>query len=419
MQTKKNVFLWALYDFANSLVSIVFFLYFAQWLVIDQGVADIWFNLTFTISAILLLISAPVTGVLLDKYLRRLTGLRYTTIATFVFYGACALFAVNGNALLATICFTLGLYAYIFSFTFYTPLIKDISKEGKSGLVSGLGVFANYLGSIVGLIIVLPLSKGSLNFFGGTARAETLLPSVILFFILALPMLIFFKEPIRPKPTRINGVFREAWDETKALFYHKSALFFLLAFFLFNDAVLTAANNFPIFVEKVWGVDDTIKTYIMLGILITSAIGGVIGGLAADKFGHKKTLVFILSGWIIILPALGFITNFTLFVITTTIMGIWYGSNWTVARSVMSHVSPKGKHNLSFAYYGVAERASSLIGPLVWGGIVTSMASFGPLRYRVAIIAISVFIIFGLIALLKVRDDRKIVKKEIKNHNFV
>ena len=47
MQTKKNVFLWALYDFANSLVSIVFFLYFAQWLVIDQGVADIWFNLTF------------------------------------------------------------------------------------------------------------------------------------------------------------------------------------------------------------------------------------------------------------------------------------------------------------------------------------------------------------------------------------
>jgi hypothetical protein len=55
MQTKKNVFLWTLYDFANSLVSIVFFLYFAQWIVIDKGIEDIYFNLAFTVSAIFLL----------------------------------------------------------------------------------------------------------------------------------------------------------------------------------------------------------------------------------------------------------------------------------------------------------------------------------------------------------------------------
>ena len=61
METKKNVFLWILYDFANSLVSIVFFLYFAQWIVIDRGISDLHFNLTFTISALLLLFTAPFT----------------------------------------------------------------------------------------------------------------------------------------------------------------------------------------------------------------------------------------------------------------------------------------------------------------------------------------------------------------------
>lgn len=82
MGTRRNIFLWVLYDFANSLVSIVFFLYFAQWIVVDRGMPDIYFNLTFTISAVSLLFTVPVTGFLLDKYFRRITGLWYTTIGT-------------------------------------------------------------------------------------------------------------------------------------------------------------------------------------------------------------------------------------------------------------------------------------------------------------------------------------------------
>ena len=411
MQTKKNVFLWALYDFANSLLSIVFFLYFAQWLVIDRGVADIYFNLTFTVSALILLLTAPISGVMLDKFMRRITGLRYTTIATAVFYGACALFAINNNIIGAIITFTLGLYFYLLSFTFYTPLLNDISKSERRGFVSGLGIGANYLGQIVGLLIVLPLSTGGLSFFGANPRAETLLPSVIAFFILSLPMLIFFKEPQRPKEKLMLGTrWKEMLKETKILLLNHSVLMFLLAFFLFNDAILTASNNFSIFLEQVWGVSDTMKTYILLGILITSAIGGALSGLVADRFGHKRTLMFILCGWVIILPAIGLATNFTLFVVFTTIMGLWFGSNWTVSRSVMSYVAPKGKHNLAFAYYDVAERASSLIGPIVWGLIVSNMVSIGSSRYRIAVLAVTGFIILGLIALSKVKDDRKVAE---------
>ena len=332
MDTKRNVFLWILYDFANSIVSIVFFLYFSQWIVIDRGIPDLYFNLTFTISAVLLLFTVPLTGTLLDKFLRRITGLRYTTVFTTVFYGVCALFAISNNAVGALIFFTLGLYSYLLSFTFYTPLINDISKQEKRGLVSGLGISANYLGQIAGLLIALPLSTGSLSFFGSAPRAETLLPSVIAFFILSLPMLILFREPKRPKEKlRLGSRLKEMINETRLLLSLSSVSLFLLAYFLFNDAILTASNNFPIFVEHVWGVSDTVKTYILLGILITSAIGGTLSGLIADKFGHKRTLMFVLAGWVLILPFIGFINNFALFVTATTIMGFWFGSNWTLS----------------------------------------------------------------------------------------
>ncbi len=409
MDTKKNIFLWILYDFANSLVSIVFFLYFAQWIVIDRGISDLSFNLTFTISAILLLFTVPITGTVLDKHLRRIIGLRYTTILTTVFYGICALLAISNKEIHALIFFTLGLYFYLLSFTFYTPLINDISKPEKRGLVSGFGITANYLGQFTGLLIALPFSNGTLSLFGSTARAETLLPSVAAFFIISLPMLILFKEP-KKESNRLIFKFgiKEVVSETKLLFSASSVGLFILAYFLFNDAILTASNNFPIFLEQVWGVSDTIKTYILLGILITSAIGGTLSGYIADKFGHKRTLMFILGGWVLILPFIGFITNFTLFVIATTIMGIWFGSNWTVSRSVMSYVAPKGKHNLAFAYFGLAERASSFIGPIIWGLIVSNLISLGSYRYRIATLAVTGFIILGLIALSKIKDDRKI-----------
>jgi len=407
MDTKRNVFLWVTYDFANSLVSIVFFLYFAQWIVVDKGMADIYFNLTFTISALLLLFTAPITGFLLDKYFRRITGLRYTTIITSLLYGTCALLAVSGMGVPALIFFTLGLYMYLLTFTFYTPLINDISKPEKRGKVSGMGIAANYLGQFTGLLIVLPFSNGSISFFDSAARAETLLPAVIAFTLLALPMLIWFKEPQKEKVLfQLKSEWKNLLSETKRLFLFPGIALFMLAYFLFNDAILTASNNFPIFLEQVWGVSDTIKTYILLGILVTSGIGGLVSGMIADRFGHKRTLVFIISGWIFILPLIGFINNFTLFIIATTIMGFWFGSNWAVSRSVMSYLAPPQGHNLAFAYFGLVERASSFVGPIVWGLVVTSLVSIGSDRYRFAVLAVTIFIVLGLVALIKVKSDR-------------
>ncbi len=406
MQTKRNVWLWALYDFANSIVSIVFFLYFSQWAVIDRGVSDLNFNLTFTAAALLLLLTVPITGVLLDRTLRRITGLRFSTVFTAVFYGSCAWAAINGRADLALPLFTFGLYFYLLSFTFYTPLINDISEPTKRGKVSGLGIFANYSGQLLGLIIVLPFSKGNWGLFHSEPRAETLLPAVAIFFILTLPTLIFFKEPQKESdPLDLKFKIKDTWKKTKELFLFPGIFLFALSYFLFNDAILTASNNFSIFMEQVWHVSDTVKTYLLLGILITSAIGGLVSGHIADRFGHKKVLMWILVGWLIILPAIGLVTNFTIFVIATILMGFWFGACWAVSRSVMSYLAPERRHNLAFAYFGLVERASSFVGPIVWGLVVGNLISYGPNRYRIAVLAVTVFIALSIWSLYKVKGD--------------
>lgn len=408
MHTRKNVILWVLYDFANSIVSIVFFLYFAQWIVIDREISDLYFNLTFTISAFLLLLTVPMTGVLLDKSLRRITGLRYVTVCTAVFYGLCALSAFSNKEIPALLFFTLGLYFYLLSFTFYTPLINDIAKPTQRGLISGLGITANYLGQFAGLLIALPFSNGTWKFFEAAPRAETLLPSVVIFLLLSLPMLFFFEEPKKNiGKTSIRMEVKNIAQETRTLLKFSSVTFFLVSYFLFNDAILTVSNNFPIFLEQVWHVSDTTKTYLLLCILLTCATGGGVSGFIADRLGHKRTLTAILAGWILLLPLVGLITNFTLFIFSTILMGFWFGASWTVSRSVMSYLAPHGKHNLAFAYFGLAERASSFVGPMVWGFVVSNYQSIGSDRYRWAILAVTVFIILGSLALIPVKSDRK------------
>jgi UMF1 family MFS transporter len=401
MQTKKNIFLWVFYDFANSLVSVIFFLYFAQWVVIDQKIPDLAFNLTFTISALLLLITVPITGALLDQSLSRIKGLRVTTLLTSLFYSTTALFAINNSGYNALYSYCIALYFYLLTFTFYTPLLSDISSANNKGLISGLGTSANYLGQFVGLLIALPFANSSISFFHSAPRAETLLPATLAFTICAIPTIFFFYEPDRNKQNNnFKAQLAITIESTRRLFGNKNVALFLLAYFFFNDAILTTSNNFPIYLEQVWKVNDQTKSFLLLGILTSCAIGSVLSGYLADRYGHKKMLVFILVGWLFIFPSVASIQNFTVFVITTTIMGLWFGANWTVSRSVMSNISPKEQNNLAFSYFGLAERASSFVGPIAWGLIVKINTN----GYQIAFTSMAIFVALGLVFLKRVKD---------------
>jgi len=406
---KKQIALWSLYDFANSLTIGVFTLYFSQWLVIDNNVADIWYNLIYVGATILLIFTAPVTGLIADKTGRKRFFLVITTLLQLVFLLATSILVVAFPAhrvtiMAASLVFMVANYFYQFTFTFYDSMLPDIAPPRLQGLVSGIGQFGNFTGYIAGLVITLPLATGAIYWFGNPGRAQVFLPSVIIFALLMLPVLLFLKVNIQPKQIAIN-----LKQEYKT--YFSSFLQFiklpgmgryLLAFFFFNDALLTVVNNFPIFIEQVFKVSDKIKSFIAVGVFATSAVGGLVGGWAADKIGLKKSLLIILSLWIIIFPLLGILKSFALFTALCVVLGILYGATWAVTRAIMVNLSPADQMNHAFSHYNLFARFSTFVGPVAWGLITTLLIHSGPVRYRVAIGSMAVFILIGLIIVRKV-----------------
>ncbi|HEY4505144.1 MAG TPA: MFS transporter [Candidatus Paceibacterota bacterium] len=407
---KKNIFFWTLYDFANSIVSIVFFLYFSQWLVVDKGVADFWYNMIFAGGSALLLLTAPVLGSIADKTGRHQNYLNKITVLSFLSFLAVSLVALffSGKIFLAVLFFLLANYLYQFSFVFYNPLLHYIAPRAKWGRISGFGIGANYLGQVAGLLIALPLAGGAIYFIGEAGRAQTFLPATILFFVLALPMLLFFKLPKQENQAykiNLKEEYKSQWRQFKDLIADKNMKLFLLSLFFFNDAVITVSNNFPLYLENVFGVSDKMKTILLAGLLITSIIGAVVSGYITDKIGLKKSLLVVIGGWIIFLPILGLNTNYNIFMALCIFAGFLFGAIWTVTRAAMTALTPKNKLNFGFSFYTLAERTSTLIGPLFWGLSTYIFIGLGATRYRIAMIIMTIFVAIGFYLVRKVEIE--------------
>jgi UMF1 family MFS transporter len=392
---RRTLFLWSLYDFANSFVYINFLLYFSQWLIIDGSLPDYWYNILFAIATVVLLFTAPVFAAHVDRHGGHIPPLRITTYGTFIAYGGSALLAhfYPSSIILIAFLFLLGQYCYQLSFVFYNPLLNEIADGKHRARASGIGQFSNSLGQVLGLVVTLPLSD---------SRLLPLLPACLIFISLAWPLMYLYQEK-RPRETvlHFSTIHAEGKQYLKRLvgfFTISTATPFLVAFFFFNDALVTVSNNYPIYMERVFAVPDTTKSLLLMGILIMSALGGILAGYIGDRVGHLKTLRYILIGWIILLPLIALAPNITVLSILTILVGSLIGSVWTVARAFLSDILPEEELTYGFSFYTLAERFSTFIGPLAWSGILFTLNPT-PFAYRTALFAMTGFIIIGLLIL--------------------
>ena len=399
---KKNLFYWSLYDFANSFVFINFLLYFSQWLVIDGGLSDFWYNAIFAISSIVLLLSAPTLASFTDRHGGRKYFLKFSTFGTLFGYGLATLFAyLDQSMLLIASCFLVGQYFYQLSFSFHNPLIEDVADMSHRARASGIGQFSNSLGQVMGLVMAIPLSH---------TRLQPLFPSIIIFFILSLPMLLYFKEQ---KKKEVALTFTEFKNDSKDL-YKKFILFFsvsvaipiLVSFFFFNDALITVSNNYSIYLERVFGIPDGTKNIILMVVLLMSAFGGLAFGKIADKIGTLKALKYILISWIILLPTLGLVKSLVPLILCSALLGFFMGGIWTVTRAYLSQTLKKEELGYGFSFYTIFERFATFVGPLTWGGIIAVMGT-GATSYRTAMISMTVYIILGLVVVSCWRRKKK------------
>ncbi|KAA3621547.1 MAG: MFS transporter [Bacteroidetes bacterium] len=395
---KKRIFLWSLYDFANSIVFINFLLYFSQWLVLDGGLSDFWYNTTFAVSTILLFLSAPILAGYTDKFGKRKFFLVISTFGTAICYATSVLFSFqNSNIFLIALFFLLGQYFYQLSFVFYNPLIEEISDEEHRGRVSGIGQFSNAIGQVVGLAIMLPLSG---------SRLAPLLPSIGIFIMLSLPFIIWYKENDTLKSEYNNSFITGFYKKLIPFFSLSMATPLLVAFFFYNDALVTVTNNYSIYMQQVFGIPDSQKSLLLMLIVVMNAAGGLLSGWLGDKYGIEKTLKMVLVFWIIALPAIALTSSITIFIILTAILGLLIGSMWAISRAYMSVLLAKDNLGLGFSFYTILERFSTLVGPLTWGIIISSLGTESS-AYRIAIASMAIFVLIGFLTLTFWRKDKK------------
>lgn len=402
--SKKQLFLWSLYDFANSIVLMASLFYFSQWLVIDQGKPAWWYNVSLIISSILFILSAPAISKKIDQTKAKIAGLRFWTLLTFVGFILLALLTMltDGREFLATVVYTLSTYAYLVCFIYFTPMLNDISDNENRSLRSGIGQGANSIGQVVGVLITLPFVNG-ITLFGDPGRAQALFPATIIFGIFALPMLLFYKEE---KQTISQPISNDAKFNLVALFKSVFAFrplaFLLFAYFLFSDALITFANNFPLYLETVHHATDTVKSLLTASILLLAAIGAIIFGKIADKKGNLKVLKIILVVWCFIFLGMALITNFNVLVPMFLIAGILFGPVWGISRALVGELAPPHLVASSYSYYVVAERFATLVGPAVWSIALITMGE-GVRGYQTGSLSLMALLIISIFILNKVK----------------
>ncbi|KND48507.1 MAG: Major facilitator superfamily [Parcubacteria bacterium C7867-005] len=408
--SKKPLFLWSLYDFANSIVLMAFLFYFSQWLVIDQGKPAWWYNAALIVSSTLFIITAPLVSKKIDATKVKIKGLRFWTLLTFAGYTGVSLLVMFSDSLevFATILYTLSTYAYLVCFLYFTPMLNDLSSQENRSWRSGIGQSANSIGQVVGILITLPFVNG-VTLFGDPGRAQALFPATIIFGLLALPMLLFYREnansvidiPLAKGQSNPVSLFRE-------VFSCKPLALLLLAYFLFSDAMLTFANNFPLYLETVHHATDTVKSLLTASILILAAIGAIIFGKIADKKGNLKTLKIILVVWCFIFMAMVLVTNFKTLIPIFLFAGILFGPVWGISRALVGELAPPHLVASSYSYYVVAERFATFVGPAVWSIALITMGE-GVRGYQTGLISLTLLLIISLFVLNRIKIEKSVI----------
>lgn len=412
---KKNLFSWLLYDAANTFIDTPLgAMFLAQWLVLDKGIDDIWYGATFSIASVLVLLTSPVLGAWSDKIGKRLPFLKNLTFILFIFLGLLAfLVPINfpSRIIIVLLLAVIIQYIYQLSLVFYNSLLKQISSSENRGKISGLGEMIGTSGFFIAMLVLLPFSNKNFTFYGEPGRAQVFIPAFILFFVLTLPMLFWFKERdiniIEKQKDNLNKIYKITLGGIKELLgKNKNVSYFLISFSLISDGLLTISIYYAIIFSALYKISDNQKSIILLLLIVFNIIGAYVLGRVSDKIGAKK--VFLISSISVMFILVAAFLSSKLFVLylLALIAGFGRGGIYSSARALLVKISPPEHLGEYFGFYSTFQRFASITGPLIWGGITLTLKYYGDIKYRVAGLALISIMFIGTLLLLKVKETR-------------
>ena len=383
MRVTNPLLAWSLYDWASSPVptlhaTFIFSVFFTT-AVMPEGGSVAWAWMT-SATAFLLAVAAPVLGRMADQ-----RGSAKSFLGLMVFLGAGAtalLWFVEPDpsfAMMALVLSAISIFAMEISFVFYNALLPSVSKPDGYGRASGLAWGIGYAGAIIALVAVLVLfvMPDAPAFGIGTEKAAhiriTMCFAALWLVIFAVPLFLFVRAPDpRPTPAPLLGQVRASFAIAMKI---PDMPRFLVARMLFADGLVTLFAFGGIYAAIVFGFSQTMVLVFGIVLNITAGIGAAFGGFADDRFGSIRVMRVSLVALAVLGTMAILAPNETVFWIAGAILGLFIGPLQSSARVYVAHKAPAEHRASMFGLLMLSGKATSFIGPLLYGIAVTATGS--------------------------------------------
>ncbi len=402
---KSKIFFWTLFDFAHTafsviVITVVYSKYFSNY--VAGGKNWLW-GLAVSISMIISALLSPPLGAIADVSGNRKRFLLMFTLLS-VICTASLFFILKGDVFAGALLFILANIGYESGTVFYDAFLPNLTEKKNFGRVSGYGFAMGYVGALAVLLIVMLIlpPQSSPNYLFHVRL--TFVVAAVFFLVFSLP-LFFFVSEVKTSYGAIESTVKEGIRNSgktlKAIFFNKqypSVSRFLLAFFLYNDAIITIIAFAAIFASGVLKMTDDQIIYFFVIVQSTAVLGSFIFGIVSDHIGPKKTITITLFIWLGVTIGAFFVQTVLQFYIVGLSAGLSIGSSQSCSRSLMALLTPKEREAEFFGFYdGLFGKSSAVVGPLFYG-IIADVSN-----ERFAALAIGLFFLAGLIILQKVK----------------
>ncbi|MBI3580224.1 MAG: MFS transporter [Ignavibacteriales bacterium] len=408
--SRGRIFAWTLFDFGNTafsviIVTVIFNRYFTNH--VASGQSWLW-GLAVSLSMICAALIAPQLGAAADFSRNKKRFLFLFTLAS-VLSTALMFFIQEGMIILGMLLFIIANTGFEGGIVFYDSFITSLTSKRSYGRVSGYGFAMGYLGALAVLVIVNLMLPDAVHPDYLYYVRMSFVVAAAFFLLFSLPMFVWVPEPphteYRPTGYIKAGIAQSA-KTFRSLFVKKeypSVARFLIAFFIYNDGILTIIAFAAIFAEHILHMSDK-DIIVFFAVVQTSAvIGSFVFGIITDKIGPKKTISITLLIWVAITIGAYFVNTVSAFYIVALGAGVAIGSSQSASRSLMALLTPKEREAEFFGFYdGLCGKASAVIGPLLYGLI----ADFTNERF--AALFIGLFFLIGFIILQGVAEPERL-----------
>ncbi len=425
--TRREVWGWGLYDFANSpfattILAVIFNRYFAE--VLAGGEEGVVLNVlgytvrvpgvtlfTYILAAAMLIVAvlAPVLGAIADS-----SGSKKKFLALFCYLGvgatALLYFTNEGQYWRGAIFFIVAQIGFAAGNIFYNAFLPEISTPRNIGRISGFGFMLGYIGGAVLLAINLAMLSYPewIGFDAPFTPQATFLSVAVWWGVFAIPTFLWVHErqpamALPPGKSYLRVGLQRVGKTLRNLRRYRELTKFLVAFLIYNDGIQTIIVVAAIFVDELVGMSEGAIVGLFLMIQAAAFVGALLLGWLSDRIGNKRTISITLLVWTVVAVwgyFLGFTGNPQYEVwIMGIVVGMVLGGSQSASRALQGNFTPEANSAEFFAFYGIAGKFSSVLGPLVYGSV------YALIGIRSATLSLAVFFVVGLVILHFVDEE--------------